>query len=114
MRIAPLDTPFALALHNLSSHPIVQLSTCSKLAIIGNALFGTEIILSKTHCYRDSYRALTPSVLWMMSKHSIGALIEAYPDMKKAIRAAAIRLAFALHVCEVLEEMSTKQNNPKP
>ncbi len=69
---------------------------------MANCIVGEEMILSEPTTYSDDYRVLIMVEAWILDDVQLKELMDKYPELKKMVRKAALRLAFRLNVRNVL------------
>ncbi len=69
---------------------------------MANCAVGEEMILSQPKTYSDDYRVLIMVEAWILDDYQLKELMDKYPELKKMVRKAALRLAFRLNIRRVL------------
>ncbi len=75
---------------------------------MANCTVGEEMLLSKPTPHSDSFRVLILIEAWILDDLHLKELTDRYPELKKNIKKAALRLAFKRNVTRVLYELQVK------
>ncbi len=65
---------------------------------MANCIIGKDMILSEPRTYSDNYRVLIMVEAWILGESELNDLMVKFPELKKLVRKAALRLAFRLNV----------------
>ncbi len=76
---------------------------------MANCTVGEEMFLSNPTAYVDSFRVLIMVEAWVLDELHLKELTNRYPELKKMVKKAAVRLAFRRNVSKVLYDLQVKK-----